>query len=301
MKREEEGTKREEPFKMKRFQNVESRLHEDSKSTFALGRTLDPTTVSKLPRGLTEKEPKPVAQKAPTVGVAATRGRLGASQLGSLAGGAPSEVAAGIPARQRRSMTSDKQSSTAFRSAAKSIVTGNTEALRHMVHNVEEEDKINYRPKHPNQDESIFALVAGGDEPVALPSAKSPISPRRAKLPRGPADMPVEELKRKEAVPRASEQAQLAPRQDKNYLRDNIKSVVEGGETRTIVSGATKFTVGGEEGMHKNYGRVPRYINKMNQARADEAERRRVEEEQAKLCPPGTKPMPDEERLATLE
>ena len=65
VKREEDGSKREEPFKMKRFQNVESRLHEDAKSTFALGRTLDPTTVSKLPRGLTEQEPKPAPQKAP--------------------------------------------------------------------------------------------------------------------------------------------------------------------------------------------------------------------------------------------
>ena len=77
--------------------------------------------------------------------------------------------------------------------------------------------------------------------------------------------------------------------------------MVDGGETRTVVSGATKFTVGGEEGMHKNYGRVPKYINKYNQARADEAERRRAEEEQARQCPPGTKLMPDEDRLATLE
>ena len=74
-----------------------------------------------------------------------------------------------------------------------------------MVHNTEEEDKVYYKPKHPKQDESIYALLAGGEEPVAMPSAKQPHSPRRAKQPRGPADMPVEELKRKEAVPRATE------------------------------------------------------------------------------------------------
>lgn len=51
--------------------------------------------------------------------------------------------------------------------------------------------------------------------------------------------------------------------------------------------------------MHKNYGRVPRYINKYAQERAEAEIERLAEEEQAKV-PPGTRLMPEEERLETL-
>jgi hypothetical protein len=50
----------------------------------------------------------------------------------------------------------------------------------------------------------------------------------------------------------------------------------------------------------KNYGKVPAYIDKFNKEREDERVRRQLAEEQAKL-PPGTRLMPEDERVKTLE
>jgi hypothetical protein len=50
---------------------------------------------------------------------------------------------------------------------------------------------------------------------------------------------------------------------------------------------------------HKNYGKVPTYINKYNQQRENEIRQKTIDEENAKL-PPGTRLMPEEERLSTL-
>lgn len=50
----------------------------------------------------------------------------------------------------------------------------------------------------------------------------------------------------------------------------------------------------------KNYGKVPEYINKYNREREDQARQREIEAEQAKL-PPGTRLMPEDERVQTLE
>eukprot|EP00356_Strombidium_inclinatum_P015863 CAMPEP_0170504754 /NCGR_PEP_ID=MMETSP0208-20121228/48867_1 /TAXON_ID=197538 /ORGANISM="Strombidium inclinatum, Strain S3" /LENGTH=95 /DNA_ID=CAMNT_0010785191 /DNA_START=1384 /DNA_END=1667 /DNA_ORIENTATION=- len=52
--------------------------------------------------------------------------------------------------------------------------------------------------------------------------------------------------------------------------------------------------------LHKNFGKVPNYINKYNQKREDDHVRRLIEEEKAKM-PPGTRLMPEEERLDTLK
>ena len=52
--------------------------------------------------------------------------------------------------------------------------------------------------------------------------------------------------------------------------------------------------------MHKNYGKVPKYIDRYNQERQDAIIERMVEEEKAKI-PAGTRLMPDEERLETLK
>ena len=56
-----------------------------------------------------------------------------------------------------------------------------------------------------------------------------------------------------------------------------------------------------EEGVHKNYGKVPKYINKYNQARAEAEEKKRADAVQAKECPPGTCLMPEAQRVETLE
>ena len=51
--------------------------------------------------------------------------------------------------------------------------------------------------------------------------------------------------------------------------------------------------------MHKNYGKVPRYIDKYNQERHDIKIQEMIEEEKAKI-PAGTRLMPEEERQETL-
>jgi len=52
--------------------------------------------------------------------------------------------------------------------------------------------------------------------------------------------------------------------------------------------------------MHRNYGRVPNYLNKFNREREEDAIRKMVEEERSRM-PPGTRLMPEEERLETLK
>ena len=51
--------------------------------------------------------------------------------------------------------------------------------------------------------------------------------------------------------------------------------------------------------MHRNYGKVPGYINKYHKERHDAQVQALVEEEKQRH-PPGTRLMPDEERLDTL-
>lgn len=52
--------------------------------------------------------------------------------------------------------------------------------------------------------------------------------------------------------------------------------------------------------MHKNYGKIPRYMQKYDKEREDQRIERMIEEEKAKH-PPGTRLMPEEERLETLK
>lgn len=47
---------------------------------------------------------------------------------------------------------------------------------------------------------------------------------------------------------------------------------------------------------HKNYGKVPHYIDKFNKQRENQIIQRMIEEEKQRI-PPGTRLMPEEERL----
>lgn len=49
----------------------------------------------------------------------------------------------------------------------------------------------------------------------------------------------------------------------------------------------------------KNYGKVPAYINKYNQEREQVKRQKEIDAENAKM-PPGTRLMPDDERIETL-
>ena len=50
----------------------------------------------------------------------------------------------------------------------------------------------------------------------------------------------------------------------------------------------------------KNYGKVPRYIDKFNKERQEAKHQREIDAEMAKL-PPGTRLLPEDERLSTLK
>ena len=50
----------------------------------------------------------------------------------------------------------------------------------------------------------------------------------------------------------------------------------------------------------KGYGKVPKYLQKFNKEKEDKQKQKEMDAELAK-CPPGTRKMPQEERLAMLE
>lgn len=50
---------------------------------------------------------------------------------------------------------------------------------------------------------------------------------------------------------------------------------------------------------HKNYGKVPSYINKFKNQKEEQLKQKAMDEEMAKH-PPGTRLMPEEERIETL-
>lgn len=54
-----------------------------------------------------------------------------------------------------------------------------------------------------------------------------------------------------------------------------------------------------ENPQHKAYGKVPKYLQKYNKER-DDKEKQRLVDEENKKCPPGTKKMPEDERIKML-
>lgn len=99
----------------------------------------------------------------------------------------------------------------------------------------------------------------------------------------------------KEAIPR--EQGYIAQRQETNYVRQNQRNIVNEHSRPAPLSTEEKNAIVQKP---KNYGKVPAYIDKFNKEREDEKVRRHLAEEQAKL-PPGTRLMPEDERIQTLE
>lgn len=55
-----------------------------------------------------------------------------------------------------------------------------------------------------------------------------------------------------------------------------------------------------KENPHKAYGKVPKYLQKFNKDREDKEKQKLVDEENKK-CPPGTRKMPEDERLKMLD
>lgn len=94
---------------------------------------------------------------------------------------------------------------------------------------------------------------------------------------------------KKPIVPRASQKGKLAPRTQKNFLKENktashfVKKPEEDDNSKT-----------------KNYGKVPTYLKNIKKQREDEATKVRQALENQRDCPPGCMKMADEERLTTL-
>ncbi|CDW72994.1 UNKNOWN [Stylonychia lemnae] len=85
---------------------------------------------------------------------------------------------------------------------------------------------------------------------------------------------------------------------NKNYIHDNINGVVNVKQSSKL--GRKDTGSKSPTSKHKEFGKVPNYLNKMQKQKDEEIERRRQEEEESKL-PPGTRLMPEDERLRTLE
>ena len=88
-------------------------------------------------------------------------------------------------------------------------------------------------------------------------------------------------------------------RNERNAIKDNMMKVILDNSQAQKVKNAHKEKEDTRIYTHKNNGKVPKYINKYNQQREDDHIRLLVEEERARH-PPGTRLMPDEERLETL-
>lgn len=98
---------------------------------------------------------------------------------------------------------------------------------------------------------------------------------------------------RKAEVPKANDTLKLNQRQNKNYVQGNVN--------KAVFEMKPKETKGNEQELfkHKNQGKVPNYLNKYAKEREDKKAREEYEQEMAKH-PPGTRLMPEEERVQTL-
>jgi hypothetical protein len=100
---------------------------------------------------------------------------------------------------------------------------------------------------------------------------------------------------RKDAVPTSGDVNQINKREPKNFVKANMKKAIF--EMQPPTSG--KQNEGEVAGPNRNFGKVPSYINKFKNERENAIMQKAVDEEMAKH-PPGTRLMPEEERLETL-
>lgn len=131
-------------------------------------------------------------------------------------------------------------------------------------------------------------------------SGSSPPQPRKKFLRKGsklgadclPAPKPFRRPgQRKARVPRATEQALIAPRSQTNFLDANAREIIHAAPVRREEAK--------EETKHKEFGHVPAYLQrrKMREA-AQEADR--IAHAPDPDCPPGMTLMPEGERQETL-
>ena len=76
----------------------------------------------------------------------------------------------------------------------------------------------------------------------------------------------------KAAVPRADDVNELQPRQDKNFVKNNVKKAVY--EMQPPKEQIDAPTIAGA---NKNYGKVPNYLNKYKNQREEELKQKVIE------------------------
>ena len=86
----------------------------------------------------------------------------------------------------------------------------------------------------------------------------------------------------------------------RNIIKDNMLKVIFDNSAAVKRAKMTRDEIKAKEpDMHKNYGKIPSYINRYHKERHEAQVQQMIEEEKARH-PPGTRLMPEEERLETL-
>ena len=88
----------------------------------------------------------------------------------------------------------------------------------------------------------------------------------------------------------------MKPKHEINYVKQNHDQVINE-KPKQIARDSVE--PGKPQPQHKNHGKVPHYIDKYKQQREEALKQLAIQEENAKL-PPGTRLMPEQERLDTL-
>ena len=99
----------------------------------------------------------------------------------------------------------------------------------------------------------------------------------------------------KDNVPKANELNRLNDRKQRNIVKENFEKVVY------EMKPPSRRDKAEEEArrINKNYGKVPNYLNRFKEQREEAIKVQAIEQEKSKH-PPGTRLMPEEERLQTL-
>ena len=99
---------------------------------------------------------------------------------------------------------------------------------------------------------------------------------------------------------RQGPRSQVRSNGERNIIKSNVMNVVmDKSAAQKKQQAAINDAKSKKAEMHRNYGKVPKYIDKYNQERHDAHIQQMIEEEKAKI-PAGTRLMPEEERIETL-
>ena len=130
----------------------------------------------------------------------------------------------------------------------------------------------------PESKEDIFSLVPQVD-PIA--AHKERYIPRNIPVPKAkrPPKPVIEEevkLQKKEGIP--IEKGYIAPKKEKNFIKDNYNDAADENKANVKARAPTQ-KVEDNSNQNKNYGKVPKYLQKYNQQREKEVQKKKQMEE----------------------